>query len=168
VEEVMMATLRATTFNSPLEAGVRAVGILLPAYPQAYDLQRLVAFDYLVVHTGDIGGPQSLHPRLPLRSAELLVRRKLVERGLLLMMSQGLVERIIDTNGISYRAGELAETFLSTLTSPYLIALRERGDWVVNTFGNMDDDTLRQTMKHFFGQWIEEFQATQRRMEAEA
>lgn len=164
----MMAPLRAITFNSPLEAGVRAVGILLPAYPQAYDLQRLVAFDYLVVHTGDIGGPKSLHPQLPLRSAELLVRRNLVERGLLLMMSQGLVERIVDTNGISYRAGELADTFMATLTSPYLIALRARGDWVVNTFGNMDDDTLRQTMSRFFGEWIEEFQATQRSMEAEA
>lgn len=163
----MMAQLQATTFNSPLEAGVRAVSILLPAYPQAYDLQRLVAFDYLIVHTGDIGGPESLHPQLPLRSAELLVRRKLVERGLLLMMSRGLVERIADTTGISYRAGELAETLLSNLMSPYLIALRERGNWVVNTFGPLDDDTLRQTMSRFFGQWIEEFQATQRSMEAE-
>ncbi|MEF2975421.1 ABC-three component system middle component 2 [Pseudomonas aeruginosa] len=36
------------TFNSPLEAGMRAVAILGMAYPQAYDLQRLVAFDYLL------------------------------------------------------------------------------------------------------------------------
>lgn len=157
-----------TTFNSPLEAGVRAVAILLPAYPDAYDLQRLVAFDHLIVHTGDIDGPESLHPRLPLRSTELLVRRKLVERGLLLMMSRGLVERIPDKNGISYTAGELAETFLSAITSPYLIALRERGEWVVRRFGDIDDDTLRETMNHFFGQWIDEFQATQRTMEAEA
>ena len=163
----MIAPPWAMTFNSPLEAGVRAVSILLPAYPQVYDLQRLVAFDYLVVHTGDVGGPKSLHPQLPLRSAELLVRRKLIERGLLLMMSRGLVERIVDVNGISYRAGEMAETFLSTLTSPYLTALRERGDWVVSTFGNLNDTTLRQTMSRFFGQWIEEFQATQRSMETE-
>ncbi|MCD9436769.1 threonine transporter, partial [Klebsiella pneumoniae] len=58
------------TFNSPLEAGIRAVSILGAAYPQTYDLQRLVAFDYLLVHTGDIGGPDNLHPPTPMRSAE--------------------------------------------------------------------------------------------------
>jgi hypothetical protein len=157
-----------TTFNSPLEAGVRAVAILLPAHPELYDLQRLVAFDHLIVHSGDIGGPESLHPRLPLRSTELLVRRKLIERGLFLMMSRGLVERIPNKNGISYSAGELAETLLSAITSPYLIALRERGEWVVSTFGDLDDDKLREIMSRFFGQWIDEFQAAQRTMEAEA
>ncbi|MCV5275801.1 threonine transporter, partial [Escherichia coli] len=54
------------TFNSPLEAGIRAVSILGAAYPQTYDLQRLVAFDYLLVHTGDIGGPDNLHPPTPM------------------------------------------------------------------------------------------------------
>ncbi len=158
-----MTTLHnALTFNSPLEAGIRAVALLVPAYPQAYDLQRLVAFDHIVVHTGDIGGPDSLHPRLPLRSTELLVRRKLIERGLSLMISRGLIERIIDENGIGYRAGDLAATFLSTFASPYLITLRERGGWVVEHFQGFCDDALRQTISSTFGQWIEEFQATQR------
>lgn len=155
------------TFNSPLETGVRAVCILSSAYPKVFDLQRLVVFDHLIVHTGDVGGPQSLHPLLPLRSSEILVRRNLIERSLLLMMSRRLVERIVDMNGINYSAGEMAETFLSTLTSPYLIALRECGDWVVSKFGNLDDDALRQTMRRFFGQWIEEFQTIQRNMEVE-
>jgi ABC-three component (ABC-3C) system Middle Component 2 len=31
----------------------------------------MAAFDHLVVHTGDIGGPTSLHPALPMRSTEL-------------------------------------------------------------------------------------------------
>jgi len=156
-----------TTFNSPLEAGVRSVCILLPIYPKCYDIQRLVAFDYLVVHTGDIGGPKSLHPQLPLRSSEILVRRQLIERGLLLMISRGLVERVIDTSGISYSAGEMAETFLSTLTSSYLIELRERAIWVINKFGNLKNDLLRQTMSTVFGQWIEEFQTAQHSLEVE-
>lgn len=153
------------TFNSPLETGVRAVCILLSAYPKVFDLQRLVVFDHLIVHTGDVGGPKSLHPLLPLRSSEILVRRNLVERSLLLMMSRGLVERIVDANGINYCAGEMAETFLSTLAAPYLIALRERGNWVVSKFGSLDDDALRQTMRRFFGQWVEEFQTIQHNME---
>ncbi len=105
------------TFNSPLEAGIRAVSILGAAYPQTYDLQRLVAFDYLLVHTGDIGGPDNLHPPTPMRSAELLVRRKLVEQSLLLMMTRDLVEREVTSEGIKYGAGENAATFLSSVSS---------------------------------------------------
>jgi len=62
------------TFNSPLEAGMRAVALLGASFPQTYDLQRLVTFDFLLVHTGDVGGPDSLHPPTPYRPAELLVR----------------------------------------------------------------------------------------------
>jgi hypothetical protein len=99
------------TFNSPLEAGIRSVGLLVASYPKCFDIQQLVVFDYLVVHTGDINGPESLHPQIPLRSTELLVRRKLVENGLLLMMSRKLVVRQACSEGILYQAGEMAETF---------------------------------------------------------
>lgn len=44
------------TFNSPLEAGIRSVGLLVASYPKCFDIQQLVVFDYLVVHTGDING----------------------------------------------------------------------------------------------------------------
>ncbi|MCK5662331.1 MAG: hypothetical protein KAI17_02545 [Thiotrichaceae bacterium] len=145
-------------FNSPLETGMRSVGVLVPAYPKTFDLQRLVAFDHLIVHTGDVGGPESLHPKLPMSSAELLVRRHIVERGLMLMISRGLVERFVDKTGIAYRAGELAETFLESLCTPYLVALRERARWVIDTFGDMDDEEFRETMNSLFDRWIEEFQ----------
>ena len=145
-------------FNTPLETGIRSVGILVAAYPTAFDLQRLVAFDYLVVHTGDIGGPESLHPELPMRSAELLVRRGLVERGLLLMVSRSLVERQATVDGITYTAGEFAETFVASLTSPYLAAMRERAAWVSSTFGDMEEDVFRNTMSRAFDRWIEESQ----------
>jgi hypothetical protein len=155
-------------FNSPLETGIRSLGVLVAAYPKAFDLQRLVAFDHLVVHTADIGGPESLHPELPMRSAELLVRRGLVERGLLLMISRCLIERQADTNGINYRAGELAETFIASLTSPYLVALRERAAWIASTFGDMEQDAFRQIMNRAFGRWIEEFQFAHRSLAGEA
>lgn len=48
---------RASPFNSPLETGVRALSILEAAHPEACDLHRLVELDYLVVHSGDAGGP---------------------------------------------------------------------------------------------------------------
>src|SRR5450432_1965251 len=95
-----------TIFNSALEVGIRALTVLLESFPSSLDLQRLVYFDYLVVHSGDAGGPKSLHPNTPLRNGELLVRRGLIERGILLMVSRGLVERRAGANGISYIAAE--------------------------------------------------------------
>ena len=61
-------------FNSPLETGLRSLAILEAAFPNRYDLQRLVEMDYLVVHSADVGGPESLHAPLPLRAGELLDR----------------------------------------------------------------------------------------------
>ena len=154
-------------FNSALETGIRSVGVLVAAYPRAFDLQQLVAFDHLVVHTGDIGGPTSLHPALPMRSAELLVRRDIVERGLLLMMTRRLVDRFAQEDGIYYRAGEIAETFIRNLTAPYLVALQLRAQWVIESFGDLDQDTLRKQMNAVFGRWIEEFQTVQQSIAGE-
>ncbi len=147
------------TFNSPLEAGIRAVSILGAAYPQTYDLQRLVAFDYLLVHTGDIGGPDNLHPPTPMRSAELLVRRKLVEQSLLLMMTRDLVEREVTSEGIKYGAGENAATFLSSVSSNYLLSLKDRAVWLVETIGDLTDEQFKAMMRRFFDKWVEQFQS---------
>ncbi len=153
---------RPVTFNGPLEAGIRAVSILGAAYPQTYDLQRLVAFDYLLVHTADVGGPESLHPPTPMHSAELLVRRKLVEQALLLMMTRDLVQRDITTDGFKYCAGENAETFLASLTSAYLRALKERAAWLVGALGSYSDTEFKGVMRRFFDHWVEEFQHVER------
>lgn len=61
------------TFNSPLEAGMRAVALLGASFPQTYDLQRLVTFDFLLVHTGDVGGPdkpQAVTSAVPTAAAD--------------------------------------------------------------------------------------------------
>lgn len=159
---------KPATFNGPLEAGIRAVSILGAAYPQSYDLQRLVAFDYLLVHTADVGGPESLHPPTPIHSAELLVRRKLVEHALLLMMTRDLVDREITPEGIQYRAGENAATFLASLSSAYLRALKDRADWLVGALGSHTDKDFKGVMRRFFDDWVAEFQNVERSMGGEA
>ncbi len=78
-------------FNGPIEIGLRAVVVLCEAYLQAMSLQRLVIFDYLMVHSDDLpNGPPGLHPKTPRRSGELLVRRQVLQDGLLLFQSRGL------------------------------------------------------------------------------
>ena len=141
------------TFNSPLEAGIRSVGLLVASYPKCFDIQQLV------------NGPESLHPQIPLRSTELLVRRKLVENGLLLMMSRKLVVRQACSEGILYQAGEMAETFMLCLTSPYLLELKKRSIWVINHFGYMNYDHLKKIIREFFNHWVEEFQDVQQSLE---
>jgi hypothetical protein len=153
---------RPATFNGPLEAGVRAVAVLGAAHPHSFDLQRLVALDYLLVHTGDIGGPASLHPPTPLQSSELLIRRKLIEQALLLMMTRDLVNREATPDGIRYQAGENATTFLNALQSDYLKALKARAAWLVSNLGHLTDHEFRAVMRRFFDQWIEEFQSVER------
>lgn len=149
---------RQNTFNGPLETGLRVVSLLGAAYPRAYDLQRLIGMDYLLVHTGDVGGPASLHPPAPLQSAELLVRRGVIERALLLMMTRELVDRQIGPDGIRYMAGENAGSFLSSLESDYIKDLRSRATWLVESFGTSNELDFRTMMRKLFENWVEEFQ----------
>jgi hypothetical protein len=155
------AAHQASPFNSALETGLRSVAILAEACPDELDLQRLLYFDYLVVHSSDADGPASLHPNTPLRNGELLVRRGIIERGLLLYISRSLVERHARECGIFYAASEGAGPFLECLESGYSRALRERASWAIETFGSLDDDELKSYFDARFERWTREFQAVQ-------
>jgi len=145
-------------FNTPLECGLRSVAILLAAYPQACDLQRLVQYDYLVVHSGDVeDGPPSIHPPTPHRSGELLVRRALVEHGLDFMASRMVIEKRFTADGIVYAAGEYAVVLLDSLTSTYVREMRERATWAVGRFQEMPDDQLSGYMRDHWSTWGSEF-----------
>jgi hypothetical protein len=146
------------TFNSPIETGMRALILLATAYPAQFDLQRLLEYDYMMVHTGDVDGPPSIHPPLPLRSGELLVRRQLIERGLMLMISRGLVSRHATQDGFMYQAEDDAGPFLDALTAEYLDELKNRADWVVDRFRDMSDQEIRFMLTRIYDQWSREFQ----------
>ena len=146
------------TFNSPIETGMRALILLAASYPTQLDLQRLLEYDYMMVHTGDVDGPPSIHPALPLRSGELLVRRQLIERGLMLMISRGLVSRHAMPNGFMYQAEDDAGPFLDVLTAEYLNNLKDRAEWVVHRFRDMSDQQIRSMLTRVYDQWSREFQ----------
>lgn len=150
-----------TIFNSALETGVRSLVILAANFPGNLDLQRLVDFDYLVVHSGDIEGPESLHPPLPMREGELLVRRQIIEAGLSLMMSRGLVIRTASAEGILFQASDYAKPFVDSLATPYMQSLMERANWVADTFGNVDPMELSNLISRFFDKWTTQFHSLQ-------
>ena len=145
-------------FNGPVEIGLRALCVLTTAFPTTYSLQRLVVFDYFLVHSDDIeGGPDGLHPQTPHRGGEILVRRCVLQEGLTLYESRGLIERIYRDGGISFAATDKSADFLDTLSTDYLKALRQRADWVVDSFGLLDDVGLDLMVRERIGMWGAEF-----------
>lgn len=145
-------------FNIPLESGLRSLFILAEVAPRLCDLQRLVYYDYLLVHSGDIAdGPPSLHPPVPHRSTEWLVRRKYVADGLDLMFSRELLEKRFESTGIMYGATDLTRPFLSYLKSEYAKSLAQVASWVARTFEPFSDQELSRFMANNLGRWGAEF-----------
>lgn len=146
-------------FNSPLECGLRSVVLLAQAFPQKMDIQRLVNYDYLLVHSGDVvGGPSSIHPPTPHRSGELLVRRPLIETGVKLMMSKSVIDCEFSTSGILYMAGEWSVVFLDSLKTEYTQSIKERAKWVVKHFADYKDNDLTAFMRRNWSLWGAEFE----------
>ncbi|MBF0108698.1 MAG: hypothetical protein HQL76_05945 [Magnetococcales bacterium] len=145
-------------FNSPLETGVRALVVLNAAYPMMFDLSQLTWLDHLVVHTADIKGPDSLHPDLPHRTGELLVRRPVIEESLTLMRRLHLVDVVADDYGIRYQASEEAYPFVELMRSPYAQALKERAKWLAENVCTLDAHQLEKLVTEKIGRWKVEFQ----------
>ena len=145
-------------FNGPIEIGLRAVVILCEAYPQAMSLQRLVVFDYLMVHSDDLtNGPPGLHPKTPYRSGELLVRRQVLQDGLAFYQSRGLVAQLFTADGVRFTATESSGAFLDVLVSPYARELRQRAVWLNSTLGEVTDAGLEELARTHIGDWGAEF-----------
>jgi len=150
---------REALFNTPLESGVRSLIVLQAVSPRTCDVQRMLIYDYLLVHSGDVeNGPVSLHPPSPLRTGELLVRRELVEKGLELMFKKGLAEKqYLPSAGIVYGASRLAAPFLDYFDSAYSKRAKSVATWLAGEFGEADDNTLREFADQNLGKWGAEF-----------
>jgi len=150
-------------FSTPFEVGLRAAFLLeaVAGYgpsPLRLDARRLVIYDYLLVHSGDVeNGPASLHPATPHRSGGLLVKRDLMRDGLMLFVGRELVRVHLDAAGVTYSASELTSTFLRYLEAPYTSRLRESARWVVQRFAQFSDESLEAYVADHLGRWGGEF-----------
>ena len=151
----MAETVETRTFNTPLEAGLRAL-FLMATGTRAFDSQRLVMLDYILVHSGDLGGEPSLHPEAPSQKGELLIRRELIQDGLALMRSRDLLDRRFSGRGITYRVTQAGRHVAAQFESDYAGLLRERARWVVHNFGGMSHKQLSDALKEHIGDWDEE------------
>jgi hypothetical protein len=143
--------------NSPLEAGLRSLMILREVFPEHLDLNQLVLLDHSVLHSADLGGPESLHPPVPVRAGELGVRRQAIEAGLEVMIRAGLAVVGVGDGGIEFWAGEAADGFTRLFETEYAEQLSIRAAWVVQHFGALDEQALRAALSSVAQHWSEEF-----------
>jgi hypothetical protein len=123
------------------------------------DLQRIVAYDYLLVHSGDIeNGPESLHPAVPHRGTELLVKRDLIRAGLNQLIVKELARVDFVPQGFFYCATELTGAFVQLLKSKYALELRSRAEWIEKHFYAFNDSDLEAYITRNIGRWGAEFE----------
>ncbi|WP_369281084.1 ABC-three component system middle component 2 [Yaniella sp.] len=139
--------------NSPLEVGLRAVIVLTEAFPNALDMDRLLLMDYVLLHSGDFGGPDSLQPPLSTRGGELGAKREILNHGLQMMMRAGMVDVLASSDGITYRASEAASPFLQLVRSNMLGQLSRVARWVVHELSGLSDDSILDRTSQIERQW---------------
>jgi hypothetical protein len=144
-------------YNSKLEAGIRAVVVLEELRPETVDLAEMVLFDHVVVHTADLGGPPSLHAKLPGRKGELLVRRRLIESGLELMWRCHLVEQDSIDEGLIYRASDDAASYVELLGTTYSNRLKHCAGWLGEQVRERGKAGFKVFVREQIGDWIEAF-----------
>jgi hypothetical protein len=149
--------LGSQLYDSPVECALRLLYLLCESAPDGCDLQRLVIYDYMLVHSSDVGGPPSLHPASPFRSGELLVRRGTLSAGLRLLQRKGLVEQTFGLDGIRFRRKESAVAFLRYLESAYARNCAEIARWIGSTFSDQSAEQLQTFADQNLGRWGAEF-----------
>ncbi len=145
-------------FNSAVELGLRSLCVLVETHPKTCDLQRLVLFDYLLVHSADVdGGPASLHPATPQRGTEVLVRRAILEPGLALYSRRGLICTTAGSGGFMYTASDRGSAFLDTLRAEYVSMLRDRARWIAAAFGELPTGEIQRYVNTELDRWGGQF-----------
>lgn len=152
------AVVPTPLYNSALETGVRTVLLLNASQPKSFDLMHLTWLDHLVVHTADIDGPASLHPDIPQRAGELIVRRQNVEEGLRLMRRLNLVSTDYTSDGIMFHVTEEGAQFAQLVRSEYGRLLKERAAWLMDYVGRVDTSEFVRLISDKIGRWSIEFQ----------
>ena len=164
----MEKIIQSNPFNSSLEMGLRVSFLFKNTKKENLDLQRLVYYNYLLVHSSDISDipnpPKSLHPNLPGRSYEILISREIILDGLKLLLSKGLICIEYKKTGVKYKRNDETQSFLKYFKSNYSKDLDKLSLWVCKNFDNVTDKKLNDFMTKHIGEWGSEFSMSYRVM----
>lgn len=145
-------------FNSPLEIGFRILFILQGIFPKEIDLNRLVIYDYFLLNSADFpNGPKSLHPPIPHRSSQIIIKPLIIREAIALMRSKELIEIIFSDEGVKYKANGLTSKFIELQESVYSQKLVELSSWINSQFGEFNDKKLKILVENNIPNWGNEF-----------
>jgi len=145
-------------FNTPLEISLRTLFILTKFFPKDLELETLIYLDYFAVHSNDLrGGPQSLHPKYPFRSSEIVVKRDILQKGLIYLISKELVEIKLADEGIKYAATNIGRNIISLFDSRYAKGLSLICNWLFERFYDLSENDLKKIVDTNIEKWGGEF-----------
>jgi hypothetical protein len=145
-------------FNTPLEVGLRMLYVLNTFKSIEIDMNTLVIFDYLLLNSNDFPqGPKSIHPSIPHRSTQMIIKPPILREGLNLMISKDLIDISFTDEGIKYKANELTGKIIELLDNTYSKQLLEISFWIKKQFGNYDFKKLDLFVKNNIPNWGSEF-----------
>lgn len=145
-------------YNTPLEVGMRILILLSELDNNAADIDRLVIYDYFMLHGNDFDEDiESLHPATPYRAGEIYVKRKIIQESINLMHSKELLNIEYTKEGIFYKANELTKVFLEYLDTQYAKDLLKYSRLVIKKFNSYSNDELNVYINKDISKWGSEF-----------
>lgn len=121
--------------------------------------QRIMYYDYFSLHLNDISDAyESLHPDNPNHSSEIAVRRVMVNHGLNLMISKGLISIKYSKTGIYYEKNQLTTSFVTLFQNGYVDKLKKNIKTVDEKFYNYSDKQIYKYIDKNIGSWVGEFE----------
>jgi hypothetical protein len=145
-------------FNTPLEISLRLLFIICKFYPIKLSMDKLIYFDYFIIHSSDIDKSQrSLHPKYPFRSTEVVVKRDVCRRAAQLLISKQLIDIGFDKSGIFYTSTETGNRLVSYFQSLYSADIQNKVDWLHEKFKNVTENELMELVQLNIEKWGGEF-----------
>lgn len=153
-----MTTNKIKVFNSPEEVGTRIL-FILSLCNKRMSSQRIMYYDYFILHLNDIDNTFiSLHPDNPNHSSEIAVRRVIINKGLTLMISKGLLDIKYTRTGIYYQKNEITDPFLNLFSNGYVEHMKKNIAVVKGKFSNYSDAQIYRYINKYIGSWTGEFE----------
>lgn len=149
---------KTNLYNTPYEVGARVL-ILLNYSVIPIDLQRIIYYDYLVLHYGDIDkNYESLHPSNPYHITELYVRRKFIQEALDLISRKGLIDITLSKHGFLYSSNKMGRKFIKCFDSDYFSKLEKFAQLVIDFFKDFSGSEIDAYISNNIGKWKDEFE----------
>ncbi len=130
-------------FNTPFEAGLRAMLILYSVGSRGMTLDRIVAYDFITLYGKDFGvSAANLHGQNPFNFSELSAKRATCSDGIKAFVLDGLISVTQTQYGFIYSITKIGNKYVKALESDYKRQYLEILKTVHKKYDSVSDATL--------------------------